>query len=130
MEKKPFKKVYVLGLVGAILWSMTVLLRDTSIVNNSIIKQILFVTPNIGASLVVFYLIDKYYSVITKKDYTLKMSLITLGMILFLAIGSEIYHDLFLNAPYDIADILATVITVVILGLIVVKDSKKAIDDK
>jgi len=128
MEKKPFKKVYVLGLVGAILWGLTVLLRDTSIINNSIIKQILFVTPNIGATLVAFYIIDKYYSIITKKDFTLKMSLITLGMILLLAIGSEIYHDLFLNASFDIADILATLITVMTLGFIVINDSKKASD--
>jgi len=128
MEKKPFKKVYVLGLVGAILWGLTVLLRDTSIINNSIIKQILFVTPNIGATLVAFYIIDKYYSIITKKDFTLKMSLITLGMILLLAICSEIYHDLFLNASFDIADILATLITVMTLGFIVINDSKKASD--
>jgi len=130
METTPFKKIYVLGLVGAIVWGITVLLRDTSLVNNSIIQQILFVTPNIGATLVAYYVIDKYYSVITKKDYTLKMSLITLGMILFLAIGSEIYHDIFLNASFDIADIIATVITVIVLGLIVISDSKKAMDEK
>jgi len=128
MEKKPFKKVYVLGLVGAILWGLTVLLRDTSLVNNSMIKQILFVTPNIGATLVVYYIIDKYYSVITKKDFTLKMSLIALGMILFFAVCSEIYHDLFLNASFDIADILATLVTVITLGFIVINDSKKAIN--
>ena len=130
MEKNRVKTIYVLGLIGAFLWSTTVLLRETSLINNAFIQQILFVTPNIGATLVASAAIDMYYSVMTKKDYTLKMNLIALVMILFLSIGSEIVHDLFLNASFDVMDILATIMTVIILGLIVIYDSRKLIDIK
>ena len=130
MEKNRVKTIYVLGLIGAFLWSTTVLLRETSLINNAFIQQILFVTPNIGATLVASAAIDMYYSVMTKKDYTLKMNLIALVMILFLSIGSEIVHDLFLNASFDVMDILATIMTVMILGLIVIYDSRKLIDIK
>lgn len=108
---------HVFGLIGAISWSLTILLRETSVNNIPIINFILGVMPNISAAWFFIYVVE---FILTKsgKLFIFRYALITSTSIFLLGLVSEIIHDLFLNSPFDIYDIIATVFAIVIYLLI------------
>lgn len=97
-----------LGVIGAILWAATIILRETTLNSIGILNFILGITPNIGAAWLFAFLIENAYSSLLKRKFTIKAAVATSIAIWVLSLGSETIHDLFLNSPFDINDIIAT----------------------
>lgn len=106
-------------LVGVMLWASTVFLRQTSIMQYSIIRSLLGVAPNFGAVWGAFGLTyTTVFPVVLKREFDLRYSVLLILIILALLLASEIIHDLFLNAPFDVWDIVASVIAAVLLWVL------------
>ena len=103
----------VFGLIGVILWNVTNILRTTSLINIDILRFILGIMPNIAACWVFIWVGEL---IITKinNNYNFKFAGIVSGIIFLLAIISELIHDKFLNSPFDINDIIATILSIII----------------
>ena len=97
-----------LGVIGAILWAATIILRETTLNSIGILNFILGIAPNIGAAWLFTFLIENIYSSLLKRRFAIKAAATTSIAIWILSLGSEIIHDLFLNSPFDINDIIAT----------------------
>ena len=91
----------MIGLFGAMCWSAVVLLRSMGI-SGSLIG----VLPNLGAALLVCYLID----VILFKNTKFKMSMLISLSVFIMAFISEVIHDLYLDSPFDKLDIYMTLL--------------------
>lgn len=103
-----------LGVIGAILWAATIILRETTLNSIGILNFILGIAPNFGAAWLFAFLIENIYSSLLKRRYTIKAAAATSMAIWILSLGSEIIHDLFLNSPFDINDIIATSFALII----------------
>ena len=112
MNKVTYTKA--LGILGIGIWVGTIFLRETSAVNMQVIGFLLGIAPNIGAVWGVATIFEEMYSVLLKKKYTLKVAVAALIGIFILGLGSEIVHDLFLNSPFDIYDMISTIVASVI----------------
>ena len=113
------KKVYIVsGLIGLAMWSMTIILRETTLTNYDIVKHILRVMPNFGVvwGLVFFAMLFLVKGL--KRDFNSKNIYLTLLLIMILLFLSEIIHDKFLNSPFDIWDMVASAIASVIIIVI------------
>ncbi|MGL4107502.1 hypothetical protein [Clostridium sp. LP20] len=115
---KKLKLTNILGIIGAVIWTLTVLGRDTNLMTNESIKFILGIAPNIGAPWIFAFISESLYTSFYKNEYTYKLTIITLVGISVLAITSEIIHDFFLGSPFDIYDIIATLISVIIYAAV------------
>lgn len=101
------------GIIGGFSWTLTLLLRGTSINNIEIVNFILGIMPNISAAWFFIWIGETILNK-SNKFFDLKSSIITSGLIFLFSIISEIVHDLFLNSPFDIYDILATILAIVL----------------
>lgn len=115
---------YFFGITGAILWSITILLRELSI-NNAIINFILGIMPNIAATWMFIWLAEYMFNA-KKYTFTMKRAVFSSGVVFILALVSEIIHDVYLESPFDINDIIATIMSIA-LYLIVFYFKKNAI---
>ena len=113
---KDIKLTQVLGIIGILLWAVTIFLRETSVRAISGMGFILGVMPNFAAVWFFASCVCQVYETYYKKAFTLKSMMITLGCIFIGALGSEIVHDLFLNSPFDGYDILVTIIAIVLFA--------------
>ena len=104
---------YVFGIIGALFWGGTVLLREMQVSDISALTFILGIMPNISASWVSLYigelLVDK-----ANKKFTFKVASIISVVVFLLALTSEIIHDLFLNSAFDVYDIIATILAILV----------------
>lgn len=116
---KKIKLTNSLGIIGALIWGLTIFARDSNLISNEAINFILGIAPNIGATWNFAFIAESLYISFYKKEYTFKHTIITLVGICVLALASEIIHDLFLNSPFDIFDIIATFISAIIYAIIV-----------
>lgn len=103
-----------LGVIGAILWAATIILRETRLNSIGILNFILGITPNIGAAWLFAFLIENTYSSLLKRRFAIKAAAATSIAIWILSLASEIIHDLFLDSPFDINDIIATSFALII----------------
>ena len=103
----------VFGLIGVILWNVTNILRTTSLINIDILRFILGIMPNIAACWVFIWVGEL---IITKinNNYNLIFASVVSGIVFLLAIISEFIHDKFLNSPFDINDIIATILAIAV----------------
>lgn len=103
----------VFGLIGVILWNVTNILRTTSLINNDILRFILGIMPNIAACWVFIWVGEL---IITKinNNYNLIFASVVSGIVFLLAIISEFIHDKFLNSPFYINDIIATILAIAV----------------
>ena len=108
---KKYTVTSVFGIIGIISWAITILLRETSLVNIDIINFKLGVMPNISAAWFFIWMVEIIYEKI-KKDFTFKISIKVSGIIFLMAVLSEVVHDMFLNSPFDIFDIMATILAI------------------
>ena len=115
---------YIMGIIGVVTWGSTVLLRGMPLSNINIIGFILGVMPNISATWL-FIWIAEFICEKLSKVFTFKISIISCGAILILAFISEIVHDLFLNSPFDINDMIATICAIAIYFIVVKVTLKK-----
>ena len=119
---KRYTITYIFGIIGAFSWSGTVLLREMLLSNSGILNFLLGIMPNISASWVFLWIGELLIEKLNKK-FTLKVASIISLIMLLLALASEIIHDLFLNSPFDVNDIIATALAI-LLYLIVFYFSK------
>lgn len=110
MKKYTFTSIF--GIVGILTWTLTIFLRGL-LLNNTCINFILGIMPNISATWFFIWLGE---ILINRKniDFNFKIASITSGLVLILAIISEIIHDMFLGSLFDINDISATIISILI----------------
>ena len=101
----------VFGIIGILSWSLTILLREVTLNGIDTIKFILGIMPNISAC---WFFIWVGEIIVNKmnNDFTFKVASIISGVIFLLAIISELIHDIFLKSPFDMNDIIATVLAI------------------
>ena len=107
----------VFGIIGALSWTLTILLREITTNNIDIVNFILGIMPNISATWAFIWAGESILKKLNK-DFTLKASVITSGLIFLFSIISEIIHHVFLNSPFDIYDIVATILAIVLYLII------------
>lgn len=109
MKKHTITSVF--GIIGILSWTITIFLREISIDNTSI-NFLLGVMPNLSATWAFIWLGE---IIVNKKniDFNFKIASAISGLILLLAIISEVIHDLFLNSSFDIYDLISTVISII-----------------
>ena len=104
------KKIYgILGLVGAVLWGAAVLLRGTPIRDYHLIKQLLWVAPNFCVVWIGVGGVVTLFPLAFKREFNPAHMVWLLGSLLGILLLSEIVHALFLNASFDLWDMLASV---------------------
>ncbi|MBU5484339.1 hypothetical protein KQI86_08360 [Clostridium sp. MSJ-11] len=122
---KSFLTTKTLGIIGAISWFVTIILRETTLNNIEILNFILGIAPNVAAAWFFAFAVEAIYSEILKRKFTNKEAIATSVTIWVLGLGSEIIHDLFLNSPFDINDMIATSFALIILLIIFCSNNKK-----
>ncbi|MEW9095458.1 MAG: hypothetical protein AB2417_10295 [Clostridiaceae bacterium] len=121
---KNFLTTKTLGIIGAISWSGTIILRGTTLNNIEILNFILGIAPNIAAAWLFAFAVEVIYSEILKRKFTNKEAITTSVTIWMLGLVSEIIHDLFLNSPFDINDMIATSFALIIFLIIFCSNNK------
>ena len=108
---KKYTITSIFGITGVLSWSGTVLLREMTWGNINVLKFLLGIMPNISACWVSIWIGEKLVNKINK-SFTFKIASVISGVIFLLAIASEIIHDMFLNSPFDVNDIIATILAI------------------
>lgn len=110
MKKIKIGSVEVLAYIGTFIWVMVMFLRGSNLSFNNVSLLLLGILPNLGAAWLAT-LFGKWIVIyILKQDITIKMHLFICIGVFVLAFASEIVHDLFLNSPFDIYDVIITAI--------------------
>ena len=93
-------------------WTITIFLRELSLTNINI-SFILGIMPNISATWLFIWMGE---IIVNRKNihFNFKVASITSWLIFLFAIISEIIHDIFLNSSFDIYDIIATLVSIII----------------
>ena len=123
---KKYTITQIFGLIGVLFWSGTVLLREMQLQDSGVFKYVLGVMPNIAAYWVCIC-IGEILMNKAKRDFTFMAASIVSGVIFFLALISEIIHDRFLNSPFDMNDIAATILAILIYLIAFCVSKQKAV---
>lgn len=121
---KKWTATQVLGILGMVVWLGTGVLRETACMDIPALRFMLGIAPNIGA-LWGFAMMVELFCIQKKKVYSFKIGLMSIGVLCLCAVGSEIVHDLFLNSPFDVYDMIATLGAAVIYVVTVRLQSKQ-----
>lgn len=116
--------VEILGYAGIFLWVAIILLRGMYLTNNNLYLFLLGILPNLAAAWAMTMFTKWAILFIFKKNITIKIHFCVCVAIIFLASISEVIHDMFLSSPFDIYDIMITVVAQLFIFLmpIVLKD--------
>lgn len=118
MKKVTIGSVEVLGYIGMVIWVAVIFLRKYSWLDNSVYLFLLGILPNLGAAWVMT-MFGKWIVISSgKRNFTVKVHLFICIGVFVLALGSEIIHDLFLKSPFDLYDILITIIAQIFMFFI------------
>lgn len=113
------KKTYqILGLLGAILWAGTVLLREMGIAFSPPAAFLLGILPNAGSALLCMSIFVSFCPMVRKHESTKGERYWAIAAIMALQLLSEIIHALFLGAPFDIYDMIASAAAAAVLALV------------
>lgn len=124
-----FTTTYIIGVIGIVTWALTIFLRGTQLSTVNSIAFILGIMPNISATWV-FIWIAEFICEKLSKVFTFKISIISCGAILILAFISEIVHDLFLNSPFDVNDMIATICAIAVYFIVIKVTTSKVMNYK
>lgn len=124
-----FITTYIIGVIGIVTWALTIFLRGTQLSTVNSIAFILGVMPNISATWL-FIWIAEFICEKLSKVFTFKISIISCGAILILAFISEIVHDLFLNSPFDVNDMIATICAIAVYFIVIKVTTSKVMNYK
>lgn len=108
MKKLKVGSVEVIGYAGILIWAAVILLRGSDFSNNSIYLFCRGILPNLGAAWAATLAAKWFVLWVLKRDMTFNMYMFICIGVFVLALFSEIIHDLFLNSPFDIYDIIIT----------------------
>lgn len=103
---------YTFGVIGAISWTITLFLRGQCI-DSSLFNFILGIIPNIAAIWVILALFEQIFMQINF-EFSFKKAVHISIITLLLALISEFIHDIYLNSPFDVNDIIATILSAII----------------
>lgn len=109
---KKYTITHIFGIIGVLFWSGSVLLREMLLSDSGVINFILGIMPNISASWVFIWIGEKLINKVNR-EFTFKTASIISGVIFLLALISEIIHEMFLNSPFDVNDIIATIVAII-----------------
>ena len=119
VRKVDMKKTYsIILLTGVLIWTGAVLLRETSLMDNAIIRRLLWAAPNFGvvwAGVGFTYIL---YPRFFNKDFDPGHTASLVGVILALLLVAEFIHHFFLDSSFDVWDMAASAIAAVIVLLI------------
>jgi hypothetical protein len=118
VEQKSLTLFNVLGLLGVILWVSVIFLRETPVVHNPSINFWLGIAPNFGVALLLPMLLANYYLVVFKRALTHRLFLYGLAIIFAALFLSEVVHDIFLNSRFDVWDLVASLVALIIMALV------------
>ena len=120
------KKVYsYLALAGCLIWGAAVVLRGTAVVASPVGGFLLGVAPNFGAAWAVVGLTLTFWPIVLRRPFDMgKLSLLLLATLLALLV-SEVVHMLWLGARFDVWDMAASVVALLVLALVRVLEKKK-----
>jgi hypothetical protein len=124
MKKIEFGSIEILGYIGGLIWGTVVLLRGSCFSDNSTYLFITGVLPNLGAAWMVTMFSKWIILFVCKQDYTIKKHCIICFGIIIIAFASELIHHSFLNSPFDIYDMIITIISqlMIIIVPVITKD--------
>jgi hypothetical protein len=108
----------ILGLLGILLWALTIFLRETPVAHHPGINFWLGIAPNFGVALLLPMLLVNYYPVVFKKALTRQFFLYGLVIMLTVLFLSEVVHDIFLNSRFDVWDMVASLVALMIMALV------------
>jgi hypothetical protein len=111
----------LLGLLGAIPWGLAIYLRETPIVHYPSTNIWLGIAPNFGVALVLPMLLANYYPMLFKKGLSWMAFRNGLVVIFIALLLSEVVHDIFLNSRFDIWDLAASLVALMIMALVASK---------
>lgn len=126
MKKIKFGSVEILGYIGMAIWLAVIFLRNYHLSSNSVYIFILCVLPNWGAAWVATSFGNWIVQFLLKIEVTIKKYMFICIGVFALALTSEIIHDLFLNSPFDLYDMIVTAIAQLLMFFIpiMVKDQR------
>jgi len=124
VNKIKFGSIEILGYIGGLIWIAVILLRNLSFSDNFICLFFLGILPNLGAAWAMTMFSKWILLFVCKQDYSIKKHCMICFGIAILAFASELIHDSFLNSPFDIYDMMITIIAQLIVFFvpIVTKD--------
>lgn len=115
MKKIKIGSIEILGFIGIILWAAVLLLRGSYYSDNRVYSLLIGSAPNLAAAWT-FTMFGKWAAIrIFKRKYTLKIHAAVCTGILVIALTSEIIHAVFFSSPFDMYDMLTTVIAQIII---------------
>ena len=109
MRKIKFGSMEILGYIGVISWVSVNYLRGVHLSANPMYIFLLGIIPNLGAAWVMTMFGKWFVLFALKKKYTSKIHGLVCLIIFTFGLASEIFHDMFLNSPFDIYDMLITI---------------------
>jgi hypothetical protein len=113
------KKIYsILAIIGVSIWSATIFLRNTGLMEFNLTRTILLHTPNFGAVWAGVGMAFICYPIFFKKEFELKYFYHLIGLVLLIMLASEIIHFLYLGSPFDIWDLATSVIASMLLTIV------------
>ena len=124
------KKIYsFLALAGCLIWVAAVVLRGTEVAANPVGDFLLGIAPNFGAAWAVVGLTLTFWPFILRRPFDMgKFALLLLATLLAL-LASEVVHMLWLGARFDIWDMVASVVALLVLALVRVAEKKKIVSE-
>jgi len=125
-EQKSLTLFNILGLLGVLLWVLTIFLREMPVAHNPGINFWLGIAPNFGVALLLPMLLVNYYPVVFKRALTRRFFLYGLAILFTALVFSEVVHDIFLNSKFDIWDLVASLVALVIM--VVASDKAKSLN--
>lgn len=111
------KAYRILGLIGAIAWTATVLIREAGPSLSPALTTLLGVMPNFGVVWLGMSIALALFPMALHKEATRMNRYGIIAAILALLLLSEIIHEAFLGARFDWQDILASCIAAIPLCL-------------
>jgi len=106
----------IIALIGIILGGGTMFSRSVVEESNDIIVCILGILPNFGVVLFILFLLIVILE--ERKKYELefirKVFYLSLPILILLLFLSEVWHHFFLNSSFDINDMIASILAIII----------------
>jgi len=108
--KFKFGSIEIMGYIGGLLWGAIIAVRLFPLPTNEIYRLIIGIAPNLGAAWIVTMFSKWVVIFALKQNYTVKQHAVICVCIVILALASEFIHDAFLGSPFDVYDMIITIV--------------------
>ncbi|MCL2064219.1 MAG: GNAT family N-acetyltransferase [Candidatus Cloacimonetes bacterium] len=112
--KNNLDKYRAFTLIGALIWLLSRVLRNTFLMDYELIKNILYRAPNFGAAWVGIGLLILFYQRVTKKEFKEQYSFSAVSIVFLILLIFEINNHHFSNSSFDIWDIFSSLLALLI----------------